>query len=539
MHIKTAFMGTVLAAFSLHLQPGFAAVYSVGPGKPYTQLQNVVSLLRAGDTVLVDGNTTYAGGVAFTRAGTAAQKIVILGVRISGNRPVLSGGTNTIHFNGSHHLVFEGFEVTGGTFRGIFHQADSVVVRDVLVHHCPAHGILGADQGSGTLLLEYSEVHHCGSGSSQHQIYMTTDEVHFPGRVFRMQFCYVHDATGGNNVKSRSERNEIYYNWIEGAYYHELELIGPDPGGVAGGWTPRLKREDSDVAGNVLFKRQTAANNDPDFAVTRIGGDATGETHGRYRFVNNTVVSGSGAVFRMFDSLESVEMHNNVFYRSGGGVTLVRTVEALWTTGAPRISGTNNWVVTGTAAVPAGWRNTRSGTVPGFADFAGNNLHPLPASPLRDSGSASPSSADTFSFPRPLFPPAFHPPAARGLLPGGAPARSSDGAIDIGAFEYAALEVMRQERLEGKGQGVGIEAIRREQGAVTVRFLPGRVGAAVIRVSDIRGRILGVVAAEVMPSGVRSVTIGSPDGRFASAVLIIEIRAGGGRFVYRMPGVNG
>jgi hypothetical protein len=43
-----------------------------------------------------------------------------------------------------------------------------------------------------------------------------------PGSVFRLQYCFVHDANGGNNVKSRAERNEIYYNWLEGAVYHEL-----------------------------------------------------------------------------------------------------------------------------------------------------------------------------------------------------------------------------------------------------------------------------------------------------------------------------
>lgn len=63
-----------------------------------------------------------------------------------------------------------------------------------------------------------------------------------------------HHSNGGNNVKSRAERNEIYYNWIEDAYYHELELIGPDPGGAPDGWSEELKREDSDVVGNVLRK---------------------------------------------------------------------------------------------------------------------------------------------------------------------------------------------------------------------------------------------------------------------------------------------
>src|ERR1041384_8237829 len=56
---------------------------------------------------------------------------------------------------------------------------------------------------------------------------MATDETAFPGAVFRMQHCYVHDGNGGNNVKTRAERNEIYYNWIEGAAYRAVELSGP------------------------------------------------------------------------------------------------------------------------------------------------------------------------------------------------------------------------------------------------------------------------------------------------------------------------
>src|SRR6185436_5833994 len=90
---------------------------------------------------------------------------------------------------------------------------------------------------------------------------MATDEVAHPGAVFRLQHSYVHDSdfnnagNGGNLIKSRAERNEIYYNWLENAFYHELELIGPDPNGAQAGWTEALKREDSDVVGNVIVHR--------------------------------------------------------------------------------------------------------------------------------------------------------------------------------------------------------------------------------------------------------------------------------------------
>ena len=126
------------------------------------------------------------------------------------------------------------------------------------MHDCPGQGILGADRGSGSFLLEYVEVHHTGAGTSAHQIRMATDEVAHPGSVFRMQYCYVHDANGGNNVKSRAQRNEIRYNWIEGALYHEIELIGPD------GADEGLFREDSDVVGNVFRKTATTVRGYPD-----------------------------------------------------------------------------------------------------------------------------------------------------------------------------------------------------------------------------------------------------------------------------------
>jgi hypothetical protein len=71
---------------------------------------------------------------------------------------------------------------------------------------------------------------------------------------------------GGNAVKTRAQRNEIYYNWIEGSQYPELSLIGPDWSEVDGGGYPdggsvppnctlqnsrdSLVREDSDVVGS-------------------------------------------------------------------------------------------------------------------------------------------------------------------------------------------------------------------------------------------------------------------------------------------------
>jgi hypothetical protein len=402
-----------------------AATYQVGPGKPYASPGDVADLLAPGDVVEIDGNQTYTGGTAFWNAGTAAQKIIIRGIRIGGERPVLSGGTNTIEAGASHY-VFEGLDLTGGSSRCFYHHADDIVLRNSVVHDCPSHGVLGADGDSGSLLMEYVEVHHCGGGTQLHQIYMATDETAYPGSVFRMQHCYVHDANGGNAVKSRAERNEIYYNWIEGALYHELELIGPD------GQDPDLAREDSDVVGNVLVKRNT-------FFVTRFGGDGTGETFGRYRFVNNTVIvlPGGSAVFRLFDGIESVEMHNNVFAIDGSGVVnLVRTTEANWSTGSTLIAGSNNWVATGASNVPTEWIGTLQQSGPGLVDLHGNDVRPIAGSPLIDAGATTTSGPPGYPFPSPLGAPGFHPPLHAIEVVDTAETRPQVGPVDIGAYEY-------------------------------------------------------------------------------------------------------
>lgn len=414
-----------------------ATTYKVGPTRQNKTLQSITSQLAPGDIVEVDGDATYSGGVTFTEAGTAAAPITIRGVRVNGKRPVLSGGTNTVAFqsmssykSGADHYLFEGFELTGGSSRCLFHQAGDLTVRDVVIHGCPKQGLLGADGGSGSLTLEYSEVYDCGGGLYDHQIYMATDQENRPGSVFRMQHCYVHDAKGGNNVKSRAERNEIYHNWIEGAYYHELELIGCD------GCPEQLKREDSDVVGNVLIKRATAANNNPDFSVVRFGGDGTGQSWGRYRFVNNTVISGSGAVFRLFDGLESLEAHNNVFFRQGGAPNLKRTTEAKWASGSEIVVGANNWVKTGATNVPSAWTGTITGSAPGLVDIGNNSLSPAAGSPLINAGIGATVGPSGHPFPKPLPLPLFHPPARQLESVGGATARPKVGIIDIGAFEH-------------------------------------------------------------------------------------------------------
>lgn len=433
-----------------------AATYQVGPTRPapFTNLSTLFAAvnLEGGDIVEVDGGVIYdvgSPGIVMPEedGGSPGNPVILRGIRVGGQRPHLRGGTNTIEFRLSNHVVFEGFEVSGtgnissGTFRCIYHHAHDITIRDAYIHDCPRHGILGADNDSGSLLVEYSEIYNAGSNGGNHAIYMATDEIAYPGAVFRLQHSYVHDSQfdatqiGGNLIKSRAERNEIYYNWLEDAYYHELELIGPDP---AGGVPEAQAREDSDVVGNVIVHTGNFGS------VVRFGGDATGQSNGRYRVVNNTIIrrnanNDTPTVFRLFDGIESLEFHNNVIWREGGSsLTLVRAVEAVWTSGV-RITGSNNWIKSGyllnPSNLPVVLGTTFTGSTPGFVDLANHDLSPGPSSPLLDVGTSVTVTPPDFDLANPLFPPVRQPPPRAWLPVGSAPLRVASGVIDIGAFE--------------------------------------------------------------------------------------------------------
>lgn len=439
-----------------------AATYQVGPTRPNATLNALFAAvdLGPGDVVEVDGNVIYGGNIVMPAAdgGAAGNPVTLRGTRVNGQRPHLRGGTNTIEFRLADHVVFEGFEVSGtgdtldGTFRCVYHHSHDLLIRDAYIHDCPRHGILGADNDSGSLTVEYSEIANAGSNGGNHAIYMATDEVAHPGSVFRLQHSYVHDSRfddardGGNLVKSRAERNEIYYNWLEGAFFHELELIGPDP---AGGVPEDQAREDSDVVGNVIV--HTAAFG----SVLRFGGDATGQSNGRYRFVNNTVVrlGGSGdtpTIFRLYDGIEALQVHNNVIWREGAAATrIIREVEAVWTGGVSRIAGSNNCIESGASFVPAAWTATLSGSDPGFGSTATFDFRPAAGSPLLDQGNGAPTAPAGYAIANPLFPPARHPPQRAAPAPGSVLERVPNGAIDIGAFEQVDAGILLRDGFEG------------------------------------------------------------------------------------------
>lgn len=422
-----------------HAGAASAATYQVGPQRPFATLQALLGAvtLGPGDLVEVDGNQSYPGGVVVTSRGTPEAPIVIRGIPVGGQMPRLSGSTNTVEFRGARDVVMDGFDVTGGSSRCVFNVGHRITMRNALIHDCPSHGILGADNDSGSFTLEFSEVRDCGSGTQRHPLYMQTDEVAHPGSVVRIRHNYIHSGNGGNLLKSRAERTEVHYNWFQGARYHEVELIGPDPFTQQPGWSEDLIREDHEMIGNVIIHTNTEFG-----SLVRLGGDGTGRSSGRYRLAHNTFVALAGSTaLRLFDGIESVEVHNNVFHRPGSGAfALTSSGDAVWTHGE-QVAGSNNWIRQGTTAIPAALQQTRFGSDPQFADLSQLDLRPASsASPLHDQSAINPAPVTGFEFPNPsVLPPVFSPARVRHAS---ALARPLNGVPDIGAFERGSADLL-------------------------------------------------------------------------------------------------
>src|SRR6188508_1243714 len=142
-----ATMRRVLATAPLWLLLASAAAqattYQVGPTRGMTQISQAMSAAGPGDVIEVDGNANYSA-VRWTKSGTAAMPIKIVGLLVSGMRPRITGGTNTIEVE-ADHVVIDGFDLSGGSSRCFFQHGDDNTLRNSVVHDCPSQGILGAD----------------------------------------------------------------------------------------------------------------------------------------------------------------------------------------------------------------------------------------------------------------------------------------------------------------------------------------------------------------------------------------------------------
>ncbi len=320
------------------------------PGTLLSSLNDAAQRVKPGDVVDVYARDTPYPSVRFTRAGTADKPIRIQGVAVNGQRPLIRGGVNpatgyAVHFLNSHHMVFDNFEVSNGIDRlatgtldssrydahqCVRHEAHDITLARSKVFACANNGVFGTDEGSGSLTLDRVEITRSGCvqppmqcGNNKHPLYVATDPTAYPAAVLRIVDSHVHGNIAGEGLKMRAGRGEIQHNWIEVTGPHEyraLALYGFDTSKQASLDTPIHH----DVMGNVLI---VDAATSPANAVVRIGSDRTAgdnhaNTHGRARFVNNTVVVNGGTgvpVLWFFGRPEGAMAFNNLVVAPGGG----------------------------------------------------------------------------------------------------------------------------------------------------------------------------------------------------------------------------
>jgi hypothetical protein len=488
-------VGGVTAVFEVTTQGVVLANKSV-PSAQYATLALLLPSLVPGDIVDVRplANGQAYPPVKFRTPGTPSQPIIIRGVRDNGKLPQIKGATDEVggalKFQESDYVILDSFEITNGANAltpgvdpalreratyCVSNQAHEVLIRHSRIFDCLNHGIIGNDEGSGSLTLDHVEVTGAGCDANKpglkcqdddikHPVYVATDPDAHPGAVLRIQNSYFHDNIAGETIKTRAQRVEIYNNWIESkdnqTYKQDraLGLYGYD--GASASLDSPINH---DVVGNVIVVEGGGS-------MARFGGDDTGSTFGSTRFVNNTVLLGesygdlnaSQPVIRLDGELDALVAHNNIFQVGGNptqrSVVLVRENNGLvWATGKPKILLTHNFVPDGSAllrikgnplpytfgdTLPPGytlesWVRAPSPGLTNDTTLSTPKLSLLPNSPLRlpnQLGTKNTNSGFpvTGALPQPVY---NAPTVAPGLVQRGSPRADTATAPFLGAYD--------------------------------------------------------------------------------------------------------
>jgi len=386
MHLMPVLLISVLAAGGVS-----AATLSVGPGKTYGAPCAAFAAAKDGDTIEIQGNTSYNGDVC----AIYRNNLTIRGV--NGRPKINANGANAlgkgIWVVSGNNVTVDNVEMSGAKVAdrngaALRLEGTGFTLRNAFIHD-NENGILTNPNTASDIVIEYSEFGHNGYGDGQsHNLYI--------GNVKSLTFRYnfSHDANIGHNLKSRAITNTIVYNRFS-------SLAAGQTGSTAAG-QPSYEIDlpnagTSYVIGNVI--QQPAVNQNPNLLAY---GEEGASNPGKDLYVvNNTFLNdySSGGNFVMVGSGVStpVLLQNNIF---GGIGTMTNQSNALDKT------------------------NYRA-AAPGFVNRAGYDLHPTASALVIDAGSAPGNSAAGV----PLAPVAQYKHAASGE------ARSVSGKLDIGAYE--------------------------------------------------------------------------------------------------------
>ena len=342
--MKIKFVAALL--FLLATRHSSATEYRVGPTRDLKTFGAVAARLVAGDVVLLDSDD-YHETVKLASSGTRTSPIVIRGVgaeravfdaqglNTSGRGPVPRAafqieGANIV----LEHLEFRNAR-NGENAAGIrLLNSTNAVVRDCKVTRCDM-GIFGGD--TETALIENCEIAFNGTDNFNgysHNLYMSGNRV-----VVRN--CSIHDATFGQNVKSRAHYNELWFNWIYDSNEGEIGCVDEK------GNTDK-PNSNTLLVGNLVVSKAGRTGNGGKFVL--FGSESGGSHDGTLYLFHNTFIAGEPRIqfINLSDAKARAVVANNAF--RGSDKILSPSVLAAST------GGRRNWLPS-TATLPQGWTN--------------------------------------------------------------------------------------------------------------------------------------------------------------------------------------
>ncbi|MBA3938001.1 MAG: hypothetical protein H0X38_11100, partial [Planctomycetes bacterium] len=207
----------------------------------------------------------------------------------------------------------------------------------------------GIDAVAERIHIEDCDIGGCGAaGADGHCRALSL----FAGQAL-VRGCLLHDQLFGQSLRSTCGRLELVANRITAAADGEIS--------IATGAQPTI----AILSGNLIVS--SAAR--PDNSVRFI--QVEGEGDGVLQLIGNTCVAADARNVFLIPGRLAVAADGNIFTGSE------RIAEA------GRVEGYRNWLPPG-AAVPPGFRDSRSGAAPGFRDAAQGDYSLAPDSPCRN-----------------------------------------------------------------------------------------------------------------------------------------------------------
>jgi len=400
-----------------------ATEYHVGSGQQYATINDLLLVVTLGDNDIVwvhPGN--YPNFWVKAGGGSSQAAEVQIKAFDPNNKPVFNaaGANNCAQFEDPESVFglvgkwfsIENLEITGAASRGIYNVSCNIIARHCYVHN-NNNGYMGGwhnarDAERGDAIFEYNEFYQNGGGAFAHQLYLE-------GYNAEYRYNWLHDPTGGISFKDRSRNSIMEYNYVAAggaAGYRAFEFCGYDDNQM-----PDIDQY-ATVTGNVIT--QNGGLNPWLFFTNERTEGGSGRNVGYMTMTNNTCyATGLTGPVMAGDKCANTTLHNNVFFTNAN--RMFDKVQGQRTYGVINPSY-NNWVWSGTALTNPNMLNSVIGSDPGVVNAAWplGDFHLTAGSQCINAGINSVGNLPIKEYSHPI----------------NWVARASDGAIDIGAYEY-------------------------------------------------------------------------------------------------------